>query len=190
MASPGDVSQLLQSWSQGDKSAFDQLVPIVQAELRRMARRYMAREKAGHTLQTSALINEAYLRLVDQTGVPWQGRAHFFGVAAQVMRHILVDHARRKRYAKRGGGAFKVSLSGIALVAEQRADELLALDDALTALARYDERKSRIVELRFFSGLTVEETAEVLGIAPITVMREWRAAKAWLQDTLRSTSSE
>jgi RNA polymerase sigma-70 factor (ECF subfamily) len=183
-ASESNVTQLLRDWSAGDKGAFDQLVPLVQAELRRLARRYVARERAGHTLQTSALVNEAYLRLVDQQSVAWKDRAHFLAVAAQVMRHVLVDYARRRGYAKRGGGAFKVSLSEAAPVAYERAAELLALDAALDALAAYDPRKSRVVELRFFGGLSVDETAEALGVAPVTVMREWRAAKAWLLDEL------
>jgi RNA polymerase sigma factor (TIGR02999 family) len=178
------VTELLRDWSSGDKEAFDELVSLVHAELRRLARRYMARERADHTLQTSALIDEAYLRLVDQKGVDWKDRAHFFAVAGQVMRHVLVDHARRRRYVKRGGGALKVSLGEAAPVVCERAAELLALDEALAALAAYDARKSRIVELRFFGGLSVEETAEVIGVAPITVMREWRAAKAWLLDAL------
>ncbi len=183
-ASPQGLTQLLVSWSNGDKQAFDQLVPLVYAELRRMARRAMARQSPGHTLQTSALVNEAYLKMVDQQSVAWQNRAHFFAVSAQVMRHILIDHARRSRSAKRGAGALRVSLSEAIPRAEQRAADLIALDEALTELARFDERKSRIVELRFFSGLSVEETAAVLGVAPVTVMREWRAAKMWLQDAL------
>ena len=181
---PEEMTELLVRWSDGDKAAFDRLVPLVHAELCRLARRSLARQDANHTLQTSALINEAYLKLVDQKGIAWQNRAHFFAVAAQAMRFILVDHARRQRYAKRGGGAFKVSLSEAGELGEQRAAELIALDDALTALAAYDERKARVVELRFFSGLSVEETAEVLGVAPITVMREWRTARIWLKDAL------
>ena len=179
-----DVTQLLVSWTNGDKAAFDQLVPIVYAELRRIARRSMARQNPGHTLQTSALVNECYLRLIDQRSIDWQNRAHFFAVAARAMRHILVDHARRYQYAKRGGGALKVALSEAGPLAEQRAAELVALDDALTALAALDERKARVVELRFFSGLSIEETAEALGVAPTTVTREWRAAKMWLHDAL------
>jgi RNA polymerase sigma-70 factor (ECF subfamily) len=183
-ASDVNVTQLLRDWSAGDEGAFDRLVPLVQAELRHLAGRFMARERADHTLQTTALINEAYLRLVDQQGITWKDRAHFLAVAGQVMRHVLVDHARRRRYAKRGGGALKVSLSEAVPVTSERAAELVALDEALDALAEFDPRKSRIIELRFFGGLTVEETAEVIGVAPITVMREWRAAKAWLLDTL------
>jgi RNA polymerase sigma-70 factor (ECF subfamily) len=184
--SPEEMTQLLVRWSDGDRAAFDQLMPAVHAELRRLARRSLARQNPGHTLQTSALVNEAYLKLIDQKGIAWQNRAHFFAVAARAMRFILVDHARRSRYAKRGGGAFKVSLSEAGQLGEQRADELVALDDALTSLAERDERKARVVELRFFSGLSVEETAEVLGVAPITVMREWRTARIWLKDALSS----
>src|SRR5262249_13045129 len=145
-----------------------------------LARRYMGKERAGHTLQTSALINEAYLRLVDLHTVEWQDRKHFFAVAAQIMRHILIDHARSYRYAKRGAGAERVALVEAEGVRIDRAEELLALDEALKELEAFDPRKSRITELRFFGGLTVEETAEVMGLAPVTVMREWRAAKAWL----------
>jgi RNA polymerase sigma-70 factor (ECF subfamily) len=179
-ALPNEVTRLLIDWSKGDQAALDELIPLVHAELRRIARHYMARENPGHTLQTSALINEAYIRLVDQN-MPWQNRAHFYGVAAQVMRHILIDHARRHRYAKRGGGARKVPLDEAMIVNDKRADELVALDDALKVLATLDPRKSQIIELRFFGGLSIEETAEVLTISPITVTREWRSAKAWLR---------
>lgn len=175
-----EITELLLQWSGGDKAALDQLIPLVYPELRRLARRYMRREADVHTLQTSALINEAYLRLVSQKGVEWQDRAHFFAVSAQVMRHILIDHARSHRYGKRGAGAPHVALDDVAIVSEQRASEFLALDEALTNLARVDERKCKIVELRFFGGLTVDEIAEGMKISPITVKREWRAAKAWL----------
>jgi len=175
-----EITELLLKWSGGDKTALDHLIPLVYPELRRLARRYMRLEAAVHTLQTSALINEAYLRLVNQKGVEWQDRAHFFAVAAQVMRHILIDHARSHRYGKRGAGAQHVALDDVAIVSEQRAAEFLALDEALTNLATVDERKCKIVELRFFGGLTVDEIAEVMKISPITVKREWRAAKAWL----------
>ncbi len=180
-ALPNEVTQLLIDWSKGDKAALDELIPLVHAELRRLARHYMAQENSGHTLQTSALINEAYIRLVDQQYMPWQNRAHFFGVAAQVMRHILIDHARSHCYAKRGGGARKVPLDEAMIVNDKRAEELVALDDALKDLATMDPRKSQIIELRFFGGLSIEETAEALKISPITVTREWRAAKAWLR---------
>ena len=175
-----EITELLLKWSGGDRTALDQLIPLVYPELRRLARRYMRREAPEHTLQTSALINEAYLRLINQEGVAWQDRAHFYAVSAQVMRHILIDHARRHRYRKRGGGAQQVTLDEVAVVGDQRAAEFVALDEALTNLATVDERKSKIVELRFFGGLTVEETAEVLKVSPITVKREWRSAKAWL----------
>ena len=181
---PQEITQLLASWSQGDKVALDQLVPLVYPELRRLAKRHMGRENPDHTLQTSALINEAYLKLVDQQDVEWQNRAHFFAVAAQVMRHILVDHARSRNYAKRGGGAPKLPLDEAAVLTEQRAGQLIALDDALKDLAALDERKSQLIELRFFGGLSMEETAEVMNISPSTVQREWRAAKAWLHHTM------
>jgi len=183
-ALPQEITQLLMNWSQGDKAALDQLVPLVYPELRRLAKRHMNREDPAHTLQTSALINEAYLKLVDQQDVEWQNRAHFFAVAAQVMRHILVDHARTRNYAKRGGGAPKLPLDEAAALTEQRAGELIALDDALRELAALDERKSQIIELRFFGGLSLEETAQVIKISPSTVQREWRAAKAWLHHTM------
>lgn len=175
-----EITGLLLKWSGGDKAALDDLIPLVFPELRRLARRHMRREAAVHTLQTSALINEAYLRLVNQKGVEWQDRAHFFAVAAQVMRRILIDHARSHRYSKRGAGAQRVTLDDVAIAGQQRAAEFMALDEALTSLAAVDERKSKIVEMRFFGGLTVEEIAEVLKISPITVKREWRSAKAWL----------
>ncbi len=183
-ALPQEITQLLMNWSQGDKSALDHLVPLVYPELRRLAKRHMGRENSAHTLQTSALINEAYLKLVDQQNVKWQNRAHFFAVAAQVMRHILVDHARTRNYAKRGGGAPKLPLDEAAALTEQRAGQLIALDDALRDLAALDERKSQIIELRFFGGLSLEETAEVMKISQSTVQREWRAAKAWLHHTM------
>jgi RNA polymerase sigma-70 factor (ECF subfamily) len=179
-ASPQEITQLLLSWNKGDKSALDQLIPLVYPELRRLARIYMGRENSAHTLQTSALINEAYLRLVNQQQLEWQDRAHFFAVSAQIMRHILVDHARRYRCRKRGRGTEHLPLDDMAVVCDERAADLVALDDALNQLASIDARKSQIVELRFFGGLTVEETAEVMKLAPITIMREWRAAKAWL----------
>ena len=178
---PSEVTQLLIDWSQGDHAALEQLIPLVHAELRKLARHYMGRENPGHTLQTSALINEAYIRLVDQQNVPWQNRAHFLAVSAQVMRHILIDHARSHAYAKRGGGARKVPLDEAAIMNDQRASELIALDDALKLLGNLDPRKSQIIELRFFGGLSIEETAEAMKISRITVTREWRSAKAWLR---------
>jgi RNA polymerase sigma factor (TIGR02999 family) len=179
-AVPQEISQLLLKWSNGDEVAHDRLIQLVYPELRRLARQYMRRESPTHTLQTSALINEAYLRLVDQPNTEWHDRAHFFAVAAQVMRHILIDHARSHHYAKRGGGAQHIALDDAAVVNQERAAEFVALDDALRRLAEVDPRKGRIVELRFFGGLTVKETAEVVKLSEITVKREWRAAKAWL----------
>lgn len=180
-ASPKGVTQLLVAWSDGDAAARDELMPLVYEELRRLAHRYMGRERIGHTLQTSGLVNEAYLRLIDQSQVHWQNRAHFFGIAAQMMRRILVDYARSRGYAKRGGDARQVSLDQAALVSEERAADVVALDDALKGLAEMDLRKSQIVELRFFGGLSIEETAEVLAVSPGTVMRDWTLAKAWLR---------
>jgi RNA polymerase sigma-70 factor (ECF subfamily) len=180
MPSTNEVTQLLMDWTSGDKAALDKLTPLVYDELHRLARHYMRRERAGHTLQTSALINEAYLRLIDQN-IAWQNRAHFFGIAARVMRQILVDHARAHQYAKRGGGAQKVSLDEAANLAQGRAADLIALDEALKSLAAFDAQQARIVELRFFGGLTIEETAEALGISHATVERDWSMARAWLR---------
>jgi RNA polymerase sigma-70 factor (ECF subfamily) len=185
-----DITRLLVDWSNGDQAALDKLLPLVNDELRRLARRYMRRESPGHTLQTSALINEAFLRLIDQQRVRWQNRAHFFGVAAQLMRRVLIDHARSHRYAKRGGGALKVSLDEAAAVTEARAAELLAVDEALEKLTKMDARKGRIVELRFFGGLTEVETAEVIGVSLPTAQREWRAAKAWLRRMLTDEKTD
>ncbi|MGH9908562.1 MAG: sigma-70 family RNA polymerase sigma factor [Pyrinomonadaceae bacterium] len=181
---PEEVSQLLMDWRDGDQAALDKLIPVVHRELRRLAHHYMRQERAGHTLQTTALVNEAYMRLVDHKRMRWQNRAHFFAVSAQVMRRILVDHARGRRYAKRGGGARKVPLDEAAFVSEGRSGEVIAVDDALTELESWDPRKGKIVELRFFGGLNIEETAGVLKISPTTVQREWRAAKAWLHRAL------
>jgi RNA polymerase sigma factor (TIGR02999 family) len=183
-ASSETVTALLLQWRDGDREAFDRLVPLVYHELRRLAKGYMRRQRAGHTLQTSALINETYLRLIDHKNMRWQNRAHFFAVAAQAMRRILVDHARARGYAKRGGEALRVSLDEAATIAAERSAEMVALDEALNELAGFDERKSRIVELRFFGGLGVEETAHVLQVSPVTVMREWRGAKLWLLRTM------
>ena len=178
--SPSEVTQLLKDWSSGDSEALDRLIPIVYAELRAVAARYLRRERRDHTLQPTALVNEAYLRLIDQKQVQWQNRAHFIGVAAQMMRRILVDHAKSHNRAKRGGGAQRVSLDEAAAVSDERANDLIELDAALTALAEFDDRKSRVVEMRYFGGLTVEETAEVLKVSEMTVAREWKLAKAWL----------
>jgi RNA polymerase sigma factor (TIGR02999 family) len=174
------VTALLQAWSAGDRTALDQLVPLVHAELRRLARRYMRRERAGHTLQTTALIHEAYIRLVDARGVSWQNRAHFFGISARIMRRVLVDFARERGYRKRGGGDHRVPLDEALLVADASDEDLVALDDALNALADVDTRKSRAIELRFFGGLSIEEAAVVLEVSPETVKRDCRLAKAWL----------
>jgi len=175
-----EVTQLLGDWSGGDEGALEKLIPLVQPELHRLAHYYMSRERAGHTLQTTALLNEAYLQLTDKTQRPWQNRTHFMAVAAQLMRRIMVDHARARRALKRGAGAIRVTLDETALVTEERAEELLALDEALEKLAEFDRRRCEIVEMRYFGGLTVEEIADVLKVHPNTVMRDWRAAKAWL----------
>jgi RNA polymerase sigma factor (TIGR02999 family) len=178
------LTQLLSAWSDGDKAALEQLMPMVYQELHRLAARHLAHERVGHTLQTTALVNQTYLRLIDQKRVRWQNKAHFFGIAAQMMRRILVDYARARRYAKRGGGAPVVSLDEAATVSVEKASDLIAVDDALTRLSELDARKARVVELRFFGGLSVEETAEVLKVSPNTVLREWRTAKAWLHREL------
>ena len=177
---PADVTSLLVAWSEGDEAALARLVPQVYAELHRLAHHYMRAERPGHTLQTTALVNEAYLRLVDTKRIRWESRAHFLGVAAQAMRRILVDAARGHGALKRGGAALHVSLNGVAVPAPERDDALVALDEALTALAAVDARKSRVVELRYFGGLTVAETAAVLHVSPETVQRDWHVAKAWL----------
>lgn len=180
MDDSSDVTRLLIDWRRGDKEALDRLMPVVYGELHRLAEIYLHRERPGHTLQPTALVNEAYLRLVDQRQVEWQSRAHFFGIAAQMMRRILVDRARAHKADKRGGGLYRVTLDSSFDVEERRDLDLLALDEALEALAKLDPRQSRIVELRFFVGLTIEETAEVIGVSPITVRRDWNLAKAWL----------
>ena len=183
------VTQLLLAWSGGDQAAGDELMPLVYDELRRLAHQCMKRERPVHTLQTSALLHEAYLRLVDQKNIQWQDRAHFFGIAARLMRQVLIDYARTRGYAKRGGGALRVSLDEAMIVSKKRAAEVVALDDALKSLAEIDPRKSQIVELRFFGGLSIEETAEVLAVSPGTVMRDWTLAKAWLRRELSNNSS-
>jgi RNA polymerase sigma factor (TIGR02999 family) len=189
-ASPcGEVSGLLRAWGDGDRGALDRLTPIVYDELRRLARLYMRRERPGHSLQATALVNEAYVRLVDYKGMQWQNRAHFFAVSAQLMRRILVDHARRHNL-KRGGGVQHVSLDETAVVDGDRAADLVALDDAMDAMARLDARKVQVVEMRFFGGLSVEETAEVLKVSPVTVMRDWSTAKAWLYRELAGGTTD
>ena len=178
--SPKEITRLLVAWGDGDQSALEELAPLVQEELRRLAHHYMGRERPGHTLQTSALVNEAYIRLIDWRNVRWQNRAHFFAVAAKLMRRTLVDFARDRQYLKRGGGALQVSLSEAAALTVQRGADLVALDEALTALAEVDRRKVQVVEMRFFGGLSVKEVAEVLNVSEETVMRDWRLAKVWL----------
>jgi RNA polymerase sigma factor (TIGR02999 family) len=175
------ITQLLSDWSGGSQAALEQLLPLVYDELHRLAGGYMRRERPDHTLQTTALVHEAYLRLVDQTNVRWQTRAHFFAAAAQVMRHVLVDHARSRGRAKRGYGIAEVPLDDAAVLSEERSDELLAVNDALIKLTITDPRKGRVFELRYFGGMTVEEASEVLKVSPATVAREWRMAKAWLR---------
>lgn len=183
-----DVTQLLLDWGNGNQAALDRLTPLVYEELHRLAHKHMSRERGDHTLQTSALVNEAYLRLINQRHVRWQNRAHFFSIASRLMRRILVDHARAHRYAKRGGGAARASLDEAASVSQARAAELVALDEALTSLAAIDRRKSQVVELRFFGGMSVEETAEALGLSPNTVVRDWSTAKAWLTRAMQTDS--
>ncbi|MEP7336325.1 MAG: sigma-70 family RNA polymerase sigma factor [Acidobacteriota bacterium] len=183
-----NVTLLLVDWRNGNNDALNQLMPLVYDELHGLAKRYMSHERDGHTLQTNALVNEAYLRLVNQQGVDWQNRAHFFAIASQVMRHLLVDHARAKQYAKRGGGSQQVTLNEGSALVDESSIEVLALNEALDRLAVIDLRKSRIVELRYFGGLSSEETAEVLGVSEITVKREWLKAKAWLFRELSQTN--
>jgi RNA polymerase sigma factor (TIGR02999 family) len=178
------VTELLKAWGGGDEAALNELVPLVESELRRLARGYMARERAGHTLQTTALVNEAYLRLVDAQAVRWNDRAHFFGIAARLMRRVLVDHARQRAFQKRGGGMQAVSLDDAIFVSRAPDVELFDLDRALGALAAVDDRKARVVEMRYFGGMTVEETAAALAVSTETVKRDWRLAKLWLLDEL------
>ncbi|MFL6279142.1 MAG: sigma-70 family RNA polymerase sigma factor [Vicinamibacterales bacterium] len=178
--SPGDVTELLRAWSDGDDGALGQLMPLMEAELRRLARGYMGRERQGHTLQTTALVNEAFLRLTGARQVRWQDRAHFVGISARLMRRVLVDYARRRGFHKRGGGAQRVTLDEAVASGPDAAFDILELDRALEALEKADARKSRVVELRFFGGLSVEETAEALQVSPDTVKRDWRLAKLWL----------
>ena len=185
---PSGVTGLLVAWGKGDEAALEQLVPLVERELHRIAKRCMAGERAGHSLQATALVNEAYLRLVDVQHVNWQDRAHFLAMSARLMRRILVDWARSKQYQKRGGGAVRVTFDDALAVTDERNHDLIAIDEALQALATFDERKSRVIELRFFGGLSVEETASVLNVSPDTVMRDWKLAKAWLLREMRGSS--
>jgi RNA polymerase sigma factor (TIGR02999 family) len=182
--SPHEITQLLAEWSDGNQTALDKLYPLVYDELHKMANRYMKRERKDHTLQTTALINEAYVRMVDQKNVHWENRAHFFAISAQIMRRILIDHARRHHYAKRGGGALKVSLDETAMVASDPAPDMLLLDEALNRLAEMDPRRGQVVELRYFGGLNNEEIAGVLKISENTVTRDWNMARAWLYQEL------
>ena len=182
-----EITRLLLSWNDGDQMALDKLVPLVEAELRRLARTYMNRERAGHTLQTTALINEAYVRLIDSHSVQWQSRAHFYGIAAQVMRRVLVDSARKRNYRKRGGGSHQITFNETLAITPAEDPNVLALDEALNELARIDERKARVVEMRFFGGLSEKETAVALSVSPETARRDWRLAKSWL---LRQLSQE
>ena len=185
-----EITQLLAQWREGNQSALDELYPLVYDELHRLARRYMSRERKGHTLQTTALINEAYVRLVDQKNVPWANRSHFFAISAQIMRRILIDHARRHQYAKRGGGARQVSLDEAAtVVMPDQSGELLRLDEALKSLAEMDPRRSQVVELRYFGGLNNEEIAGVLRISENTVTRDWNMARAWLYQQLTGSGA-
>jgi RNA polymerase sigma factor (TIGR02999 family) len=184
MSSPDQVTGLLRAWSDGDERALEALIPVVYGELRRLARLFMSRERHGVTLQPTALVNEAYLRLVDIRRVRWQDRAHFFAFSARVMRRVLVDMARSRASLKRAGGVHRVSFDEGLVAANEWSASLVALDDALDALAKHDERKSRVIELRFFGGLDVDETAEALGVSPRTVMRDWRLARAWLSREL------
>jgi len=189
-SSPNETTQLLVDWTGGNKAALDQLMPLVYKELRQLASRYLRKERRDHTLNSVGLVNEAYLRLIDYSNLRWQDRAQFFGLAAQLMRRILIDHARSNRYAKRGGGSRKVSLDEAAVFSGERAADLVALDDALTSLAAFDARKSQVVELRFFGGLNIDETAEVMKISTMTVQREWRWAKAYLHREITKTNSD
>jgi RNA polymerase sigma-70 factor, ECF subfamily len=188
-ADPTKVTALLLKWQGGDEAALERLVPLVHQELHRMARHCMAGERTGHSLQATALVNEAYLRLIDAKDVAWQDRAHFLAVAARAMRRILVDHARARRAGKRGGQAARVTFDEALVVTDEVSRDFEALDDALRALATFDERKSRVVELRFFGGLSVKETASVLGVSAATVMGDWKLAKAWLQREMRGGAS-
>lgn len=184
-----EITQLLAEWSDGNQSALDELYPLVYEELHRLARRYMSRERKGHTLQTTALINEAYVRLVDQRNVHWANRSHFFAISAQIMRRILIDHARRHAYAKRGGGAQQVSLEEVAIVATEKSAEIIRLDEALEILAKMDPRRCNVVELRYFGGLSNEEIAGVLKVSENTVTRDWNLARAWLHQQLTGSAA-
>jgi len=184
MPQSSEITELLHRWTAGEKEVLDSLLPVVERELRAIARKALRSQRLGQTLQTTELVNEAYLRLVDQTRVQWQNRAHFFAISAQIMRRVLLDQARRRNRAKRGAGANQISLSSVTILSPQKSQELIALDEALTKLELADRFKSRVVELRFFGGLSLEDTAEVLNVAPVTVSRHWHLAKAWLKREL------
>ena len=187
---PTDITQLLIAWSRGDQAALEDLMPAVYDELRRLAHRHLRREKEGHTLETTALVHEAYLRLIDQTRTELHSRAHFFALASRQMRRILVDHYRSQHYAKRGGRAARIDIEETCVAAAEKARDVIALDDALTELATFDERKCRVVELRFFSGLSIEDTAIALGVSQGTVMRDWTLARAWLHRAMVSSGTD
>lgn len=189
MSPPKEITELLIAWSNGDKAAVDQLMPLVYQELRRLAANYLRRERSDHTLQATELVHEAYVRLIDQQNMTWKNRAQFFGFAAQIMRHILVDHARQHLAEKRGGDRQKLAIDEVLNVVQEKAVDLIALNDALMSLEAVDPQQSRIVELRYFGGLTIEETAEVLGLSPSAVFREWNFAKVWLQRQLSASQS-
>ena len=189
MTPSSNATELLQAWSNGDQSAFDELVPLVYQELRILAERYMRHERPDHTLQATALVNEAYVRLIDVNRIQWQNRTHFLAMAAQTMRRILVEFARQRHRQKRGGGAMRVTLSDAEGIVHESGLDVVALNDALSALATFDPRMSQVVELRFFAGLTVQETADVLNVSPETVMRDWKTAKAWLLRELSPSAS-
>ena len=185
MTSPNNVTQLLQNWKNGDKEALDELMPVVYDELRRIASRYLKQQRSNHTLQTTALVHEAYMRLIGKQDIEWQNRAHFFGIAARMMRYILMDYAIAQQAEKRGGGNLKLSLDDVIELPEKNELDVAVLHDSLNTLAEVDERKSQIVELKFFAGLSNEEVAEVMGVSLATVNREWRMARAWLQSELQ-----
>lgn len=189
MPQSSEITELLRRWTAGELAALDNLMPLVERELRRIARRALRDERPNHTLQSTELVNEAYLRLVDQTRAHWQNRAHFFAIAAHIMRRVLLDHAKKRHRAKRGAGANAVSLSDVTLMSPSKSPDLIALDEALTRLARVDRLKGQIVELRYFGGLSLAETAEVLKVAPVTVSRHWHLAKAWLKGELSQAHS-
>lgn len=187
MQQAGEITVLLADWREGDRAALDKLLPLIRSELHRLARRHLGREHKNHAMQPSSLVQEAFLRMLPNVGAEWQNRAHFFAVASQVMRHVLVDYARARRRAKRGGAAVHIPVDAAVVLSPEQLDEIVAVDLALQRLATKDERKSKVLEMRFFGGLTVEETAEVLGVAPNTVIRDWNFARAWLRRELSGT---